>query len=123
MMKCARVMNRHTISRRTSPVMNDSPSFFFQDAIPPSVMVGLIAGMANWESAFLRAETCKPEKEAIRRKNLVVNSYGHTPGKNTGKRGCHSAQQRHTNAGEHNFVMMSNPIKSEICTGAKRNGP
>lgn len=50
----------HTISRRTSPAVKDSPSFFFQDAIPPSVIVGLIAGMLNWESACLRAEKCRP---------------------------------------------------------------
>jgi hypothetical protein len=35
-----------------SPVVNASPSFFFQLAIPPSVMVGDIAGMANLESAW-----------------------------------------------------------------------
>ena len=50
-----------TISRRTSPAAKDSPSFFFQDAIPPSVIVGLMAGMPNFESAFRRAETCRPD--------------------------------------------------------------
>jgi hypothetical protein len=39
--------------------MNDSPSFFFHEAIPPSVMVGLIAGIVNFDSACLRAETCR----------------------------------------------------------------
>ena len=42
---------RRTISRSTSPAANDSPSFFFHDAIPPSVMVGDIAGIANFETA------------------------------------------------------------------------
>ena len=42
---------QRTISRRTSPAVKDSPSFFFHDAIPPSVIVGDIAGMANLESA------------------------------------------------------------------------
>jgi hypothetical protein len=41
-----------TISNKMSPVVNASPSFFFQLAIPPSVMVGDIAGMANLESAW-----------------------------------------------------------------------
>jgi hypothetical protein len=34
-----------TISKRTSPALNASPSFFFHDAIPPSVIVGDIAGI------------------------------------------------------------------------------
>ena len=41
--------------------MKDSPSFFFHEAIPPSVMVGLMAGMVNLVSALLRAETCMPD--------------------------------------------------------------
>lgn len=52
--------NKLTISSRTSPAENDSPSFFFHDAIPPSVIVGLIAGMLKGVSARLRAETWKP---------------------------------------------------------------
>ena len=51
---------KRTISRRTSPAAKDSPSFFFQDATPPSVMVGLIAGMANFETAFRAAVECIP---------------------------------------------------------------
>lgn len=46
-----------TISRRTSPAEKASPSFFFQDAIPPSVMVGLMAGILKGASARRRAET------------------------------------------------------------------
>ena len=38
-----------------------SPSFFFHDAIPPSVMVGLIAGILNGVRARRRAEAWKPE--------------------------------------------------------------
>jgi hypothetical protein len=49
-----------TISRRTSPTEKVSPSAFFQEAIPPSVMVGLMAGMVNLERACLRAEVCRP---------------------------------------------------------------
>lgn len=50
-----------TISSRTSPEAYDSPSFFFHDAIPPSVIVGLIAGMVNFVNACLRADICTPE--------------------------------------------------------------
>lgn len=50
-----------TISRRTSPVEKVSPSFFFHDAIPPSVMVGLIAGILNCVRTCRRAEAWKPE--------------------------------------------------------------
>ena len=39
---------------------NVSPSFFFHEAIPPSVIVGLMAGMLNRERAFRRADTWKP---------------------------------------------------------------
>jgi hypothetical protein len=42
---------RNTISRRTSPEEKDSPSDFFQAEIPPSVIVGLIAGIV----IFVRA--------------------------------------------------------------------
>ena len=38
-----------TISNRTSPAPNASPSLFFHDAIPPSVMVGDIAGIWKLE--------------------------------------------------------------------------
>ena len=37
----------HTISSSTSPAVKLSPSPFFHDAIPPSVMVGDIAGILN----------------------------------------------------------------------------
>jgi len=49
-----------TISRRTSPEEKDSPSFFFQDAMPPSVIVGLIAGMLKGVRALRRADRWKP---------------------------------------------------------------
>lgn len=45
-----------TISNSTSPAAYESPSFFFHEAIPPSVMVGLIAGIENLDSAWRRAE-------------------------------------------------------------------
>lgn len=48
----------HTISKRTSPAANDSPSFFFQDVIPPSVIVGDIAGIVKLCTAFLSAVVC-----------------------------------------------------------------
>jgi len=51
---CAEVSfgdDAHTISRRTSPGENDSPSAFFHVEIPPSVIVGLIAGIAIFERA------------------------------------------------------------------------
>lgn len=46
-------LNYRTISSRTSPDKNDSPSFFFHDAIPPSVIVGDIAGIVNFVTARL----------------------------------------------------------------------
>jgi hypothetical protein len=51
-------LGEHTISSSTSPAVNVSPSAFFQEAIPPSVMVGLMAGMENLVRACLRAEMC-----------------------------------------------------------------
>jgi hypothetical protein len=47
-----------TISSRTSPDENDSPSFFFHDAIPPSVIVGDIAGIVNLVTARLWGVEC-----------------------------------------------------------------
>ena len=44
-----------TISSSTSPAWNDSPSCFFHDAIPPSVIVGDMAGMPNLETAWRTA--------------------------------------------------------------------
>jgi hypothetical protein len=46
----------HTISRRTSPEEKVSPSAFFHTEIPPSVIVGLIAGIVIFVRAFRRAE-------------------------------------------------------------------
>lgn len=54
-----------TTSKRTSPAEKDSPSFFFQDEIPPSLMVGLIAGMANLDSALRRAEEWIPGEKRV----------------------------------------------------------
>lgn len=45
-----------TISRRTSPALNAPPSWTFHLAKPPSVIVGLIAGMVNLEKAWAAAE-------------------------------------------------------------------
>ena len=56
---CAR-----TISSRTSPAIKLSPSFFFHDAIPPSVIVGDMAGMANLETALRAAVMCIPAHSA-----------------------------------------------------------
>jgi len=47
-------MNDHTISSSTSPAVKVSPSFIFHNAIPPSDMVGDIAGMRRDEIACLR---------------------------------------------------------------------
>jgi hypothetical protein len=55
--ECPRVSVVLTISSNTSPVEKVSPSFFFHEAIPPSDIVGLIAGMLKYDSAFRRAET------------------------------------------------------------------
>ena len=52
-----------TTSSKTSPAEKDSPSFFFQDAIPPSVIVGLIAGIKNFDKACLRDEEWMPAAE------------------------------------------------------------
>ena len=40
-----RLMNALTTSNNTSPAVNSSPSAFFHDAIPPSVIVGDMAGI------------------------------------------------------------------------------
>lgn len=40
-------LDKHTISSRTSPAINESPSFFFQDEMPPSFMVGDMAGISR----------------------------------------------------------------------------
>ena len=45
-----------TISSSTSPGEKESPSFFFHDAIPPSVIVGDMAGIRNWVIARRSAE-------------------------------------------------------------------
>jgi hypothetical protein len=52
-----------SISRRTSPVAKVSPSFFFHDAIPPSVMVGDMAGILNLPSAAAGADVRSAESE------------------------------------------------------------
>ena len=65
-------MSSLTISNRTSPAANVSPSFFFQLEMPPSVMVGLMAGMENFWSACRRAETCRP----VRRTSLSTFFFG-----------------------------------------------
>lgn len=54
---------RRTISRSTSPAIKVSPAFFFQEAIPPSVIVGLMAGIMNLDRAELAAEVCKAAAE------------------------------------------------------------
>lgn len=46
-------------------MLKDSPSFSFHEAIPPSVMVGLMAGMLNLVSACLLAETCMPVESRV----------------------------------------------------------
>lgn len=63
---CGRGGLARTISRRTSPTEKDSPSLFFQEAMPPSIMVGLMAGIANLERACLRAEVCRPVGEEVK---------------------------------------------------------
>ena len=45
--------NRLTISSKMSPALKASPSAFFQPAIPPSVMVGDMAGIRNELEAYL----------------------------------------------------------------------
>ena len=49
-----RSYGRHTISTSTSPAAKASPSFIFHDAIPPSDMVGDMAGMRNAATACLK---------------------------------------------------------------------
>lgn len=49
-----------TISSRTSPAVNVSPSAFFHDAMPPSVIVGDMAGMAKFVMALRAAEVRSP---------------------------------------------------------------
>lgn len=54
----ARIMEGHTISSSTSPAAKASPSFIFHDAIPPSDMVGDMAGMRNGATACLNDDEC-----------------------------------------------------------------
>ena len=51
-----------SISTKTSPAAKVSPSFFFHEAIPPSVMVGDMAGMWNWDKAEAGAEVRRPKR-------------------------------------------------------------
>lgn len=51
--------NERTISRRTSPGANDSPSFFFHEAIPPSVMVGDLSRANSSARCTARALVCQ----------------------------------------------------------------
>ena len=50
----------HTISSRTSPAAKGWPSFFFHAEIPPSVIVGDMAGIWNRDTAPRLLEECKP---------------------------------------------------------------
>lgn len=67
--------NHHTISSKTSPAVNVSPSFIFHEAIPPSVIVGLMAGMLKRESAHLRADRWKPGRETGQNQHGIVHGY------------------------------------------------
>jgi hypothetical protein len=59
----------HTISSSTSPAIKLSPSPFFHDAIPPSVMVGDIAGILNLVMARDADVALSP---SISRSGLIV---------------------------------------------------
>ena len=54
-----------SISSRTSPAEKASPGFFFQAAIPPSVMVGDMAGMLNLENSSARRDEWKERCERV----------------------------------------------------------
>jgi hypothetical protein len=55
-----RWQNDATISSSTSPAENDSPSFFFHCDMPPSVMVGDIAGISRFVIARHGRLQCMP---------------------------------------------------------------
>jgi len=57
---------RRTISKTTSPAVNESPTCFFQAAMPPSVIVGDMAGNVYLEKASRRAEVARPVGKADR---------------------------------------------------------
>lgn len=59
-----RVRGRRTISSRTSPAMNVSPGCFFHAAIPPSVIVGDMAGICSVVTARRAADACIPALRA-----------------------------------------------------------
>lgn len=67
---CYQILMIHTISRSTSPALKASPGCFFQAAIPPSVMVGLMAGMLNLE----KASALRDEEKAVRSRRQGI--YG-----------------------------------------------
>lgn len=52
----AEVLSKHTISSRTSPAAKLSPSFFFQEEMPPSFMVGDMAGISKLVMARREAD-------------------------------------------------------------------
>jgi hypothetical protein len=60
-----------TISSKTSPAAKAWPSFTFQLAMPPSFMVGLIAGMFMFVTARIAALAWKP---ASRKEHFPVNA-------------------------------------------------
>jgi hypothetical protein len=54
----------HTISSRTSPAEKDSPSLFFHEEIPPSVIVGDMAGISRLVMAYQTLVWCRAEKNS-----------------------------------------------------------
>lgn len=55
-------IDRLTISSSTSPAEKASPSCFFHSAIPPSVIVGDIAGICKFVTAWRTADICIPAR-------------------------------------------------------------
>lgn len=54
----------HTISSRTSPAEKDSPSLFFHEEMPPSVIVGDMAGISRLVIAYRAFVWCRAEKNS-----------------------------------------------------------
>jgi hypothetical protein len=54
----------HTISSRTSPAEKDSPSLFFHEEMPPSVMVGDMAGISRLVMAYRTLVWCRAGKNS-----------------------------------------------------------
>jgi hypothetical protein len=67
-----------TISTRTSPAANESPSLSFQDAMPPSFIVGDMAGICMLVTARAVADACKAGRQGNKHKGSLIQRVKRT---------------------------------------------